>query len=58
MEIADNGIGFTLKTTAEFKERQTWGLLTMHERAEMVGGLCRIVSQPGQGTMVVVELPR
>jgi two-component system sensor histidine kinase UhpB len=55
--IADNGIGFTLNPTPELKERQTWGLLTMHERAEMVGGLCRIDSQPGQGTTVVVEMP-
>ncbi len=32
--------------------------MTMSERATAAGGLCRIESQPGQGTRVVVEVTR
>ena len=30
----------------------------MKERASGVGGQCRIVSAPGAGTQVIVEVPR
>ncbi len=33
------------------------GLVGMHERAALVGGECRVESQPGGGTRVVVLLP-
>jgi signal transduction histidine kinase len=32
--------------------------MTMSERAAAVDGRCRIESQPGQGTRVVVEVSR
>jgi signal transduction histidine kinase len=32
--------------------------MTMSERAAAAGGHCRIDSQPGQGTRVVVEVSR
>jgi signal transduction histidine kinase len=32
--------------------------MTMSERAAAAGGRCRIESQPGQGTRVVVEVNR
>jgi PAS domain S-box-containing protein len=35
-----------------------WGLLSMTERAEAVGGHCQILSSPNQGTQVIVEIPR
>jgi len=35
-----------------------WGLLTMTERAEAVGGRCHIESAPGQGAQVIVEVAR
>jgi PAS domain S-box-containing protein len=56
--IADDGVGFDPDHTASATNRQTWGFLTMTERAEMVGGLCRIESQSGRGTRVVVEVDR
>lgn len=52
--IADDGIGFS----TDSREPGGWGMLTMSERAEMVDGLCRIESRPGQGTEVRVEVPR
>jgi signal transduction histidine kinase len=52
--IADDGIGFDSGLSAS----HGWGLLTMTERAEGVGGRCRIESVPGQGTPVSVEVAR
>jgi len=54
--IADDGIGFDQNSVARPKEGHGWGLMTMSERAKAVGGTCRIESQPGQGTRVVVEV--
>ena len=34
-----------------------WGLVGMRERAERIGGLLAIDSQPGQGTRVRALLP-
>ncbi len=56
MVVADDGIGFDPERPAQPDERQPWGLLTMAERAEAVGGGCRIESSPGQGTQVIVEV--
>jgi PAS domain S-box-containing protein len=55
--IADNGTGFDQNLVAAAKQGRGWGLMTMTERAMAVGGHCRIDSQPGQGTRVVVEVP-
>jgi signal transduction histidine kinase len=56
--IADDGIGFEPGSSAKRFGQQGWGVLTMTERAEGVGGHCRIESQPGQGTRVIVEVAR
>ena len=56
--VADDGIGFDPVHLAEPDEGRGWGLLTMTERAEAVGGRCRIESDPGQGVQVVVEVAR
>ncbi len=54
--IADNGIGFDPKQVGQPEGRYCWGLMTMRERAMGAGGICRIESQPGEGTRVVVEV--
>jgi PAS domain S-box-containing protein len=56
--IADNGVGFDQERLGQPEGRHLWGLMTMSERAAAVGGRCRIDSQPGQGTRVVVEVSR
>ncbi|MHB9074139.1 MAG: PAS domain-containing sensor histidine kinase [Desulfobaccales bacterium] len=56
--IADNGTGFDQNVVAQPKDGRGWGLMIMTERARAVGGDCRIESQPGRGTRVVVEVPR
>lgn len=53
--IKDNGPGFDLETTI-VRGRQ-YGLQTMKERAESVGGRLRIDSRPGDGTVVEVMVP-
>jgi signal transduction histidine kinase len=56
--VADDGVGFDPVRAAEPDGRQSWGLLTMAERTEAVGGRFWIDSDPGQGTRVVVEVTR
>jgi PAS domain S-box-containing protein len=58
LTIIDDGVGFESADRSNPSGRQSWGLLTMVERAEAVGGHCWITSQPGQGTQVTVEALR
>jgi len=52
--VVDNGIGFD---PIEAKEKNRLGLFGMRERAEMLGGRLTMESQPGTGTMILVEIP-
>ncbi len=52
LEITDDGIGFTLPAA-----KYRFGMHTMLERAQSVGGQLSIRSQQGQGTQVVCQLP-
>jgi len=56
--VADDGIGFDLAARQPADGRHGWGIMTMIERAEAVGAHCRIESQPGRGTRVIVEVAR
>jgi PAS domain S-box-containing protein len=58
LTIADNGIGFEPTQLGQPEGRHRWGLMNMNERALAAGGTCRIDSQPGQGTRVIVEVSR
>lgn len=72
LTIADNGIGFDpaqqnqplepargSEPTRPVWERDAgWGLSTMRERAEMIGGRLRVESAPGDGVRVIMEVPR
>jgi signal transduction histidine kinase len=58
MAIADDGEGFLVESVADQGSRRGWGLTTMAERAEAIGGSCRIESMAGSGTVVTVEVPR
>ncbi len=56
IELTDDGQGFD----PERLLRTGWprfGLQTMRERAQAIGGECDIVSSPGHGTSVVVQVP-
>ena len=54
VKVSDNGVGMAQPTPGR---TGSFGLLGIQERARQVGGLCKIVGTPGQGTTVVVVLP-
>ncbi|HMR63617.1 MAG TPA: PAS domain S-box protein [Anaerolineae bacterium] len=56
--ITDNGRGFELHQWSDPAQRQSWGIVTMTERAEAIGGRMTVKSTLGQGTQVIVEVPR
>jgi signal transduction histidine kinase len=58
LSIADNGIGFDLSSVHATEGRIKWGLVTMRERAEMIGAHWEITSTPGQGTRITVQVAR
>ena len=51
--VEDDGNGFNSESAAAGR----LGLLTMHERIEMLGGRLSIKSVPGAGTTVLFEVP-
>ena len=58
LEITDNGVGFdTFENPLGGDEMGGYGLLSMAERAEIVGGLLNIRSRPGAGTTVTATIP-
>jgi signal transduction histidine kinase len=58
LEVKDDGKGFDVnKITRGDKGGRGAGLFTMKERARLVGGACKVRSQPGKGTKVAVRIP-
>jgi signal transduction histidine kinase len=57
MEIKDNGKSFNAEFVLLAKAKKHLGILGMRERVEMVGGVFKIDSNPGQGTLVSAEIP-
>lgn len=58
LEIADDGVGFDmLENPLGSDEMGGYGLLSMSERAEIVGGTLNIRSRPGAGTTVTATIP-
>jgi len=58
VEVADNGCGFDVNAAPVDRAQGGLGTRTMRERAEALGGATTVDSTPGQGTRVVIELPR
>jgi len=54
--VTDDGVGFNPEARPR-SDFPRFGLSTMRERAESVGGRLRVVSMPGKGTTVAFELP-
>lgn len=55
LTIEDDGKGFTKNTL--YDQSQQHGLVNMRERAEMIGGVLAIESDPDRGTLIIVEAP-
>jgi signal transduction histidine kinase len=53
--VEDNGHGFDL--TSALLGRDGFGLHTMRERVELIGGTLTIDSSPGRGTRVIALMP-
>ena len=57
IEIRDDGKGFDLPANStEFAQKGHFGLLGLHERAELIAAGLRIESTPGGGTTVSIKL--
>jgi signal transduction histidine kinase len=58
VSVVDDGRGFD--ALAHYRDRtngESQGLVVMEERAESVGGKLRVLSMPGHGTEIQVEVP-
>ncbi|HEY5995571.1 MAG TPA: sensor histidine kinase, partial [Candidatus Deferrimicrobiaceae bacterium] len=53
LEVTDNGRGIDLAGD----RKQGIGLDTIRERAELLGGTCRVRGAPGRGTTITLEVP-
>ncbi|GAB7388290.1 two-component system sensor histidine kinase LiaS [Bacillaceae bacterium] len=51
--IRDNGIGFDLK----MKKKASYGLQTIQERVNEIGGSLQILTAPGKGTKMEIRIP-
>jgi signal transduction histidine kinase len=56
VRIEDDGVGFDVARLFH-AQGQRFGLLSMRDRAEAIGGTFQILSAPGCGTQVIVEVP-
>ncbi len=60
MIVQDNGKGFYFEKqkmlSKQFAHKSN-GLRNMKERAELLGGLLTVTSEPGKGTIVQLEIP-
>jgi len=57
LEISDNGVGFQIPNSpTDFAPSGHFGLLGMHERAELIGAQLKIESALGGGTKLIVRL--
>jgi signal transduction histidine kinase len=55
LHVTDDGGGFDLVKVA--RRAKSVGLLSMRERAELIGGSLQVQSMPGKGTAVTLLLP-
>ena len=57
MLIKDDGDGFNPNVLKKLAKQSHWGILSMQERAEAVGGQLKVESKIGSGTSITVEVP-
>jgi two-component system, NarL family, sensor histidine kinase DegS len=58
VKIVDNGKGFDLqKVLNEVSGKESYGLLSMKERIELLNGKLVIETAPGQGTRITTDIP-
>jgi signal transduction histidine kinase len=58
LTVQDDGRGFAVPPSlGTFLTRDSFGLVGLRERLELVGGTLRVRSQPGQGTELRIRVP-
>ena len=57
LDIRDNGVGFRPRSADAAKKRDTFGLISMRERARGLGGTFEVQSRRDKGTLVKVVIP-
>jgi signal transduction histidine kinase len=57
LSVEDNGVGFAPEQAETSRENGHMGLPLLAELAEEAGGRLDIHSQPGAGTLLVLEVP-
>jgi signal transduction histidine kinase len=58
LTVGDRGQGFAVpERLGALAEAGHFGLVSMHERMELVGGTLRLTSEPGQGTTITAWAP-
>ena len=57
LEVSDNGQSFDVQQTTDLRAGKHVGLISMRERAEMMGGTFLIESEEGKGTTLHVQIP-
>ncbi len=56
--VSDNGCGFEVpESPGSFAQNGHFGLLGIHERAELIGARLEICSSPEKGTQLIITLP-
>jgi two-component system, NarL family, sensor kinase len=58
LEVEDDGVGFTPAERARRRAEGHVGLSLLEELAEQLGGGLQLRSRPGEGTRLVLEVPR
>jgi signal transduction histidine kinase len=57
-EVEDDGRGFDVDAVqVRYDERDSLGMINMHERAQLIGGELAIASAPGEGTRIRLSVP-
>jgi signal transduction histidine kinase len=62
LEIRDDGKGFVAEQEGDARDgvvaHKGYGLQSMRERLELIGGSLRVMSNPGRGTELLISVPR
>jgi signal transduction histidine kinase len=57
--VEDNGIGFEMpEHWVDLVRQEHFGLVGIAERVESVQGNLEVVSKPGHGTLIRIQVPR
>ena len=57
LRVSDDGRGFDPDHVQVIADIAHFGLIAMRERVEALGGRFRVITAPGEGTMVEAKLP-